>query len=342
MLKGIFSLTTLLSVLILSIAGTAAYFSIYGLMLIFSGAPIAVAIMAGTLETGKLVFTSVLFNYWKRLNKLLTGYGIIAIFFLMLITSGGIYGFLSAAYQTSQVPLSQLNVQIEALDQQAKRGQDRIQELDRIIASIGANYVSKRIEEKKQQSGERNRLQKQIDEVYKKKLELSSGKLETEVHIGPIIKIAEAFNLPTDKAVHYLILLFIFVFDPLAVALTLCLNAIIAIKKQDESSQVTIAPTAIIPPVGDNNVETDEQTYNTEDTTQFANSEPSAVVVTEHTPPIQEPVVPKYDDSELIKRLDTLAREMKEVKNNSIPVSPPSKNDLRQSLINNTRNGDIE
>jgi hypothetical protein len=327
MLKSIFSLTTLLTLLIFSIAGSAAYFSIYGLMLIFSGAPIAVAIMAGSLETGKLVFTSVLFNYWKRLNKMLTIYGVIAVFFLMVITSGGIYGFLSSAYQTSQVPLDQINIQIQSLDAEAKRSEDRVQELDRIIATIGSNYVSKRIEEKKQQASERNKLQKRIDEIYQQKLDLNSSKMQTEVHIGPIVKIAEALDLPKDKAVHYLILLFIIVFDPLAIALTLCLNAIIAIKKQDDekSSQQDSVPDAI----GNNPPSMPVQEIQ---------SDNYRVLPEQSNNP---PEVPKYDDSELIRRLDELANEMNGIKRTPEPT-PPSKNDLRQKLINNTRTGEID
>lgn len=247
--KFLFSLHFITLIIIFAIAGCAGYFSIVGLMLIWSGAPLAVAFMAGSLEVGKLIITSIVFNYWRKLPILLTTYAIIAIIGLMAITSGGIYGFLSAAYQKGQGPLLHATQQLEMIEQDLQIKQARIEQMDRIIDKINPDYITKRIEEKKQQQPEREQLRLRIEELQQQKMELSNKKLETEIHIGPILKIAEAFNISPDRASHILIMIFVFVFDPLAIALTLCLNVIIREKNNktlnshvnlnDETSNLT-------------------------------------------------------------------------------------------------------
>lgn len=220
----------------MAVAGMAGYYSIYGLMLIFSGSPIEVAVAAGALEVGKLVLTSILYNYYKKIHWSIVAYGTIAVLGLMLITSWGVYGFLSAAYQKSQAPLEQVNERIVLLEKEYDRKTARLQQMDDIIAGIGANYITKRLEEKAQQAPERTELTARINQIETEKLELSNKRLETEVHIGPIVKIAEAFGVSRDKAVHWLIMVMIFVFDPLAVVLTLCLNAILKHKREEQSN----------------------------------------------------------------------------------------------------------
>jgi hypothetical protein len=215
----------------LFVAAAAAYFSIYGLALIFSGAMIPVIIMASALEVGKLCATSVVYNYWKDLSYLMRGYLISAILVLMLITSGGIYGFLSSAYQQDQLPLEKITEKIKLLDIEYNRKVGRLKQMDDIISSISSNYISKRLEEKKQQRTEREQLATRINEIENEKLEISNKKIETESHIGPIIYIAKALNRTTDDAIHWLILLFVFAFDPLAVALTIVANMLTRIRK---------------------------------------------------------------------------------------------------------------
>lgn len=243
---SLFSLATLISLTVLAIAGSAGYFSIYGLVLIFSGAVIPVMIMAGSLEVGKLVLTSVLFNYWRKMNFLLTFYCVVAVICLMVITSVGIYGFLSSAYQTNQAPLAQINKRIELLDQEFERKNARLLQMDKVVEAIPSNMVNSRLREKRQQDPERKMLQARVIEIEKEKLEISNSQLETEVHLGPIVKIAEAFGVTKDRAVHLLIMLFIFVFDPLAVALTLCVNVVISDKiNQNKKNQINTSDVTI-------------------------------------------------------------------------------------------------
>lgn len=221
----------LVAIVAFTVAAAAAYFSIYGLILIFPGAVVAVAVMATALEAGKLLATSILYNYWKPLGVLMRLYFIVAIFVLMVITSGGIYGFLSAAYQTNKMPLEQINQRIELLDAEFDRKSARLEQMDEIIASIGANYITKRLEEKEQQRPEREQLTARLNEIEEEKYEIKSQRIETEAHIGPVIYMAEVFNVTADKATNYLILLFIFVFDPLAVALTISVNMLVKHRK---------------------------------------------------------------------------------------------------------------
>lgn len=221
-----------------SVAAAAAYFSVYGLALIFSGAVIPVIIMASTLEVGKLCATSILYNHWHRLGILMRSYYVIAIFVLMLITSGGIYGFLSAAYQQDQLPLEKINQRIELLDNEFERKAERLAQMDLIIASIGANFISKRLEEKEQQSEERASLSARLEVIEQERLDISNARIEQQAHIGPVIYMAEVFGTSTDQATNIIILLFIFVFDPLAVALTVSVNMLWKARKEEQNIEV--------------------------------------------------------------------------------------------------------
>lgn len=364
-LANLFSLPTLLTLTILSIAGMAGYYSIYGLMLVFSGAAVYVAMGAAAIEVGKLVLTSVLFHYWRKLNILLVTYCVVAVLALMAVTSWGVYGYLSAAYQKSQAPLEHINERIVLLDSEYERKVARLQQMDDIISSIAPNYVTKRLEEKKQQEAERLQLIERINRIEEEKLQLTATRLETEVHIGPIIKIADAFNVSPDRAVHWLIVLIMVVFDPLAVALTLCLNAIIRERRigmtKDESGTnpvvsvpdngVTLPPTQVEPidTAPESELTPSEVTHNDDE----AASETHANTIASET--ISSPLIPDeavestrpesrpstdYDVTELQRRIDQLQREL--YARSAIKVPHLShENPLRAKLINDVRNGDL-
>lgn len=229
------------------VAISAAYFSIYGLALIFAGAFWPVVIMGGALEAGKLTLTSIIYNYWDRITFLMRWYSIIAVLILMVITSGGIYGFLSAAYQTDQIPLQQVNAKIELLDREFKRKNDRLVQMDGIIASIAANYITKRLEEKEQQAPERKILSDRINAIEAERLNLATTKIETEAHIGPIIYMARVFKMSTDEVTNYLILLLIFVFDPLAVAMTIHVNMLVGLRIKRKEEELEAAEQVVQP-----------------------------------------------------------------------------------------------
>lgn len=228
----------LLIVTVLAIAGSAAYFSIYGLAAIFSGIFIPVVIMGASLEAGKLVAASYLYRYWDKLTFLMKGYLFSAIFILMLITSAGIFGFLSMGYQEDVLPLQQKEQQIGLLEHEKEEIEglkserlERRKQIDKDIASLPNNFVTGRQRLMESYGPELNQIRDDIAQYTERTREitleiqqLKSQSLEQRAHTGPIIFIAQAFNVSIDQATKWIILLIIFVFDPLAVILTIGAN----------------------------------------------------------------------------------------------------------------------
>jgi hypothetical protein len=228
----------LLGLTTISIAGCAAYFSVYGLAQIFSGTFIPIIIMGGALEAGKLVAASYVYRYWHMMSKVIASYLIIAVIVLMVITSAGIFSFLSAGYQADILPLKLKKQQVELLTYD-KQHLERLKEtteqaktlIDKDIANLPSNYISGRIRLDKMYKTDKTAVRQQltiyntdIRELTIKISKLKSEILQDQVHIGPIIFIAEALNKTTDQATTILIIMIICVFDPLAVALTVGLN----------------------------------------------------------------------------------------------------------------------
>ena len=109
----------------LSVSASAAFYSVFGLSKLFAGASTQVIIMAGTLEVAKLVVASLLYQYWDKINKLLRTYFLIATFILMVITSGGIYGYLSGAYQSTATQSEFLDKQVQIVDAKRTRFEEQ-------------------------------------------------------------------------------------------------------------------------------------------------------------------------------------------------------------------------
>jgi len=214
----------------LSIAGSAAFFSIYGLAQIFAGSFWPVVIMASSLEAGKLVSASYVYRYWNEISFVMKSYLISAILILMLITSAGIFGFLSAAYQTDTLSLREIESQIVLLEEEKGELRERKKQIDDNIASINPNYITKRMELIDKLSPETDRINNRIPTITAEIHKLKAVKITEESHVGPIIYIAKAFDRDTDDATKWMILLIIFVFDPLAVALTIATNNVLMIR----------------------------------------------------------------------------------------------------------------
>ena len=229
----------------LSIAGVAAWYSIVGLMAIFSGAAIAIAIMGGVLEVGKLVTASWLHSNWKGLQLWLKVYLTSAVVVLMFITSLGIFGYLSKAHLEHSISIGGNNaLQIENLERRITVQQNTINDAETVLSQLDAtvqtliDYDRIRGEEgalavRKAQSEERETLNETINDAYSTIEEiqdtlapLKQEQLSIEVEVGPLKYIAELIYGDQakdyfDEAVRFVILLLIFVFDPLAVALLL-------------------------------------------------------------------------------------------------------------------------
>lgn len=206
------------------IAGVSAYFSVYGLAHIFAATFWSVVIMGGVLEVGKLVATSFLYRYWDTLRWSLRIYLLSAILGLMAITSAGIFGYLSNAYQQDTVGVKDVVARIELLDTELKTLSERDQQINADIDRIGSNFVTARQNMMKQYTPEKSKITERIALIRSEKLDLSTKQLEVEAHTGPIIYIAKAMGKGIDEAVMWMICLIIFVFDPLAVALTIGAN----------------------------------------------------------------------------------------------------------------------
>jgi len=228
----------------IAIAGVAAWYSILGLTTIFSAAVIPIIIMGVVLEIGKLVAASWVYTYWKETNILLKTYLVSAIVVLMLITSMGIYGFLSKSHIDAGINTGEISVKIERIDnrisseqRQIDRAEKNILEMDTTLEKTEYGFFDdSRLDERKKQSAEREQLnniiskaETNIDKLLDKKSEYELEIKNFEVEVGPIKYIAaliygdEARNY-LDNTVRYVILLLIFVFDPLAVLLLISAN----------------------------------------------------------------------------------------------------------------------
>lgn len=226
----------------LSIAGSAAFFSVYGLAEIFSGAFWPVVAMGGALEAGKLVAASYAYRFWHHITRSLKAYLLSAIFVLMVITSIGIFGFLSAAYQKDILPLAELEAKTEVLqgkqddldNLKQEKTQQRIRLVDdkaKEISSLPDNYATKKKEVAERYQIQIDKLDKaiagyelQIRSLSDERRGMSVSTLQQEIKTGPIVFIAQAMGQEVNDATKWLILIIIFAFDPLAVALTVGAN----------------------------------------------------------------------------------------------------------------------
>ena len=256
--KGLFPF--LIAASALSVSASAAFYSVSGLSKLFAGASFEVIIMAGSLEVAKLVIASLLYQYWSSLNKLLRAYLIVAATVLVLITSMGIYGFLSAAYQETYSKLSIVENQKGFIQQKIDFYQNDLdrydQELERISNNIStlsnAKATSIQVQDASAVGGvrstvstaelrlaqnritveEQNRKDIQAkrttaaDSLQKHRLEVLELQNNTEVagELGPLKYLSGLTGTPMDKIINWLLLVIIFVFDPLAISLVVAAN----------------------------------------------------------------------------------------------------------------------
>ena len=256
--KGMFP--TIIALSALSVSASAAFYSVSGLSKLFAGATFEVIIMAGSLEVAKLVIASLLYQYWDNLNKLLRTYLTIAAVILVLITSMGIYGFLSAAYQETYTKLSIKENQVTFLEQKKEFYQSDVtrydEELQRISSNINilsnAKASSIQVRDTASSTGfrqtistaelrlaqsrikveEENRKDVQAkreiaaDSLQKYQLEILDLENDTEIagELGPLQYLSGLTGTPMDKIINWLLLIIIFVFDPLAISLVVAAN----------------------------------------------------------------------------------------------------------------------
>ena len=220
----------------LLISAAAAFYSITGLTAIFTGATVAVLIMGLVLEAGKVAVAAWLHEYWKESSKVLRVYLVIAVVVLMAITSMGTFGFLSKSHLESTAGTAVATAQVqmyddelEILNQDLARIDRSVQSLDQIAGGVAGDDAPR---VRRQQRAERTLLQEERTELLAKRTELTAKRtterrsvVGAEAELGPIKYIAEmiygadADEAAFDKAVRWMIILLVIVFDPLAIAM---------------------------------------------------------------------------------------------------------------------------
>lgn len=203
------------------VASLGAYFSITGLAALFSGALLAVCLMAGSLEFAKFMLAAYLHQTWKSLNIVYKSYLTFAIVTLSVITSVGIYGFLSDAYQSASSVLEAETVKTESIKTQQGLINAEIARLTKMVEEIPETRISRRLKMRAEVEPQVAALTKKYNDGERQLTESNLKLIEVKRKVGPLIYIAKATNMNIDKVVSYLILILVSVFDPLAICLVM-------------------------------------------------------------------------------------------------------------------------
>ena len=212
----------------LLIAGSAAAFSVYGLAKLFSGAFLSVVIMAGSLELGKLVTASFLYRYWNMINWFQKVYMTIATIVLVFITSAGIFGYLSNAYQGATLEFEKQSTELIAVEERIEQlEEDKVflkEELSVAISELPDNYITAKRKLRRDYNPQILMVNEEILDYKKTRADLEIQLVSTGVDVGPAIYLARTFGTDIDTVVKFFIFILIFVFDPLAVMLVIAYN----------------------------------------------------------------------------------------------------------------------
>ena len=251
-------MTFLLFAVALSLSAVAAYYAIFGLMAIFAGATIPIAIMGGLLECSKLTVASWLYQNWKQIPKLFKTYFLIALIILMMLTSMGIFGYLSKAHLDQAVPTGDIQAKLSLIEEKIKQEEENIdasrKELNQLDAQVNETIsrsgntkdttgnkavqgVERSIAIRKSQQKDRARIlgeigtaQTKISKLQEERAPIASQVRKVEAEVGPIKYIAALIYGDTinstllEKAVRIVIIMIVAVFDPLAVLLLVAAN----------------------------------------------------------------------------------------------------------------------
>ena len=222
----------------LLVAGSAAFYSVFGLSKLFSGAAIAVVIMAGSLEFAKLVTASFLYRYWDEINQWMKTYLIMGVVTLVVITSAGIFGFLSNAYQGATASFEKESTALlykqDRLDQLVEDKKFLKEELDAAVSELPDNYRTAKRKLREEYQPKINDINTTMMELKQEIGDLKIALVETGVDVGPAIFLARVFDTDVDSVVKYFIFMLIIVFDPLAVVLVISYNLTLQVRMRDE------------------------------------------------------------------------------------------------------------
>ena len=210
------------------VAFSAAFFSVFGLSKLFAGAQTSVVIMAGSLEFAKLVTASFLYRYWSTMVQSLKYYLLVGTFVLILITSAGIFGYLSNAYQGATTGFEKQSTMLIFKEDQLAQVKDDAEflklEMESAIKELPENYRTARKKLREEYQPQISQLNKQSLDLKQEIGDLKIALVETGVDVGPAIYLARVFDTEIDTVVKWFILILIFVFDPLAVSMVIAAN----------------------------------------------------------------------------------------------------------------------
>ncbi len=230
----------------LLVAGSAAFYSVFGLSKLFSGATLAVIIMAGSLEFAKLVSASFLYRYWTKVNTWLKYYMTVGVVTLVLITSAGIFGFLSNAYQGATIEFEKESTKLlykeDRLDQLEEDKTYLKEELELAISELPDNYITAKRNLRADYNPKVLEINDEILGVKSEIGDLKTALIETGVDVGPAIYLARVFGTDVDSVVKFFIFILIFVFDPMAVALVISYNIAMVNRQRGSSDLPSSSP----------------------------------------------------------------------------------------------------
>ena len=232
----------------LLIAGSAAFFSVFGLSKLFAGATVSVIIMAGSLEFGKIIGASFLYRYWNKIHNWLKIYMTIGVITLVGITSAGIFGYLSNAYQGATIQFEkQSTTLLYKEDRLSQLEEDKTylkEELEQAISELPENYRTAKRILREEYNPKVLELNDMILDIKQEVGDLKVGLIETGVDVGPAIYLARAFKTDIDTVVKFFIFILIFVFDPMAVSLVIAYN--IVVRKENGNSITEIVKEKVL------------------------------------------------------------------------------------------------
>jgi predicted nucleic acid-binding Zn-ribbon protein len=239
----------------LIIAGCAAFFSVTGLGVLFSGASTAVMVMAGSLEFAKLVAATYLKQTWDEIKGFNKWYLTISVGILMMITSAGIFGYLSNAFQAQSLQLQQVDREVLVFSTKIEQNTAQITQLNTQLGQLSSTQSTilekgkvnsrllRSIDSKDKQVATINKkiadLQDQNAKNNDKINEIKIANLDLEKEVGGFRFIAEAFGMELKNVVKFFIFLIVIVFDPLAIALIIAFNGLIGVKKKKQRDILT-------------------------------------------------------------------------------------------------------
>lgn len=288
-LQGAYFVTLLMLVAALVLSGVAAWFSVVGLIAVFAASPLSIAVMAGTLEVSKLICASWVYNYWAIAPRLIKAYLTTAVVVLMFITSMGIFGYLSKAHLDQGVPTGEVAAKVQLIDERIRIQEDAIKvqrdniaasraALSQLDAQVGASLdrsttaagADRSVSIRRQQTNERRLLQTEISkaqseieklnvvvsQLREEKAPIAAELRKVEAEVGPIKYIAALIygdnpdsNL-LERAVRWVTILLVIVFDPLAVIMLIAANYGMRYHRNLKQSPEEVAPAvAVVDPV---------------------------------------------------------------------------------------------